>query len=70
METTLEHPKTADEILDSVLLNFRIEDGKFLANLGDSVVEIKELVRKGDNRVFVTYYDVYGNETTVHHHTY
>lgn len=44
------------DILDTVLLRLRIEDGKFLADLGNDTVEIEELVRDGDGNVWVTYW--------------
>jgi hypothetical protein len=47
---------TTIDILDTVLLNFRIEDGQFLANLGDEVVNVEELVRVGNGDVWVTYW--------------
>lgn len=55
---------TTMEILDTVLLNLRIEDGKFLANLGVDVVEIDHLKRDGDGSVWVTYWQ-HGEQHTV-----
>lgn len=58
---------TTMDILDTVLLNFRIEDGKFLANLGTSVVEVDHLRRTGDGDVWVTYWHE-GEKHTVQHY--
>jgi hypothetical protein len=48
---------TTVDILDTVLLNLRIEDGMFIASLGDSVVEVDNLRRDGDGNVWVTYFE-------------
>lgn len=58
-----------DAILDTVLLHFRIEDGKFLADLGENVVEVIKIVRKGNGNVFVTYIEN-GEEVTNLHYSY
>lgn len=45
------------DVLDTVLLNFRIsESGKFLADLGTTVVEVDYLHRDGDGNVWVAYW--------------
>jgi hypothetical protein len=46
---------SADDILDKVLLNLRIEDGKFLADLGNRVVRMEKLVRDSKGNVWATY---------------
>lgn len=57
---------TTVDILDTVLLNLRISEfsGKFLADLGNEVVEVKNLRRDGDGNVWVTYWQE-GEEITV-----
>lgn len=55
---------TTLDILDTVLLNLRIEDGKFLADLGDEVVEVDHLLRDGVGNVWATYRQD-GQEKTV-----
>ncbi len=46
------------DVLDTVLYDFRIEDGKFLATMGDKTVEVEELHWEGSTgKTYVTYYD-------------
>jgi hypothetical protein len=52
------------DVLDTVLLHLRIEDGKFLADLGQDTVEIDHLRRDGDGNVWATYWQD-GTEVTV-----
>ena len=44
------------DILDTVLLHLRIEEGKFIANIGEEVVSIEDLRRDGDGNVWVRYW--------------
>jgi hypothetical protein len=62
METTI-------DVLDTVLLNFRISEhsGKFLANLGDDVVEMESLRRDGDGNVWATYWHRGEKVETLHY---
>lgn len=46
----------AVDILDTVLINLRIQDGKFLADLGEEVVEIENLLRDSKGNVWASYW--------------
>jgi hypothetical protein len=46
---------STDDILDTVLLNLRIEEGRFLADLGDRVVSMVNLLRDSKGNVWATY---------------
>ena len=43
------------DILDTVLLNFRIVDGEFLATLGDDTVKVNYLLKDSKGNTWVEY---------------